>query len=92
MRVDSNWSFRDLVSNIRRLKKEYIFYLAFFSCDDSIETKRLYNLYIKTIRDLFYNLSIEERKIDIAWEYMNDYVTYQELFYYLTRFDRNKKK
>lgn len=92
MRVDSNWSFRDLVSNIRRLKKEYIFYLAFFSCDDSIETKRLYNLYIKTIRDLFYNLSIDERKIDIAWEYMNDYVSYQELFYYLTRLDRNKKK
>lgn len=92
MKIDSNWSFRDLVSNIRRLKKEYIFYLAFFSCDDSIETKRLYNLYIKTIRDLFYNLSIDERKIDIAWEYMNDYVSYQELFYYLTRLDRNKKK
>ena len=92
MRVDSNWSFRDLVSNIRRLKKEYIFYLAFFSCDDSIETKRLHNLYIKTIRDLFYNLSIDERKIDIAWEYMNDYVSYQELFYYLSRVDRYKKK
>lgn len=92
MRVDSNWSFRDLVNNIRRLKKEYIFYLAFFSCDDSLETKRLYNLYIKTIRDLFYDIQIDERKIDIAWEYMNDYVTYQELFYYLSRLDRNKKR
>ena len=92
MRVDSNWSFKDLVSNIRRLKNEYIFYLAFFSCNDDIETKRLYNLYIKTIRDQFYDINIDERQIDIAWEYMNDYVTYQDLFYYLNRLDRHKKR
>lgn len=92
MSIDSNWTFRELVSNIRRLKEEYIFYLAFFSTKDDIETKRLYNLYIKTIRDSFYAINIDERKIDIAWEYMNDYVSYQELYYYLNRLDRNKKK
>lgn len=92
MRVDSNWTFKDLVSNIRRLKEEYIFYLAFFSCNDDIETKRIQNIYIKTIRDSFYKINIDERQIDIAWEYMNDYVTYQDLFYYLSRLDRHKKK
>ena len=92
MSIDSYWTFNELVANIKRLKKEYVFYLAFFSCDDTIETKRLYNLYIKTIRDQFYDIKIDERKIDVAWEYMNDYVTYQDLFYYLNRLDRKKKK
>ena len=92
MRVDSNWTFRDLVSNIKRLKEEYIFYLAFFSCNDDVESKRIQNIYIKTIRDSFYKINIDERQIDIAWEYMNDYVTYQDLYYYLSRLDRHKKK
>ena len=92
MRVDSNWTFRDLVSNIKRLKEEYIFYLAFFSCNDDVESKRIKNIYIKTIRDSFYKINIDERQIDIAWEYMNDYVTYQDLYYYLSRLDRHKKK
>ena len=91
MRVDSDWNFSELLENIRRLKKEYIFYLAFFSSYDDLETKRLHNLYIKTIRDMFYNLPIDERKIDVAWEYMNDYVTYQDLFYY-NRLDKRTNK
>lgn len=92
MRVDSSWSFNDLFNNIKRLKEEYIFFLAFFSSKNDIESKRIVNIYIKTIRDSFYSLPIDERKIDVAWEYMNDYVTYQDLYYYLIRLDKHKKK
>ena len=91
MKVNSSWTFSELVDNIKRLKKEYIFYLAFFSSDGTLETKRICNLYIKTIRDMFYSLNIDERQIDVAWEFMNDYVTMQDLYYYLHRFDRHKK-
>ena len=91
MTIDSNWTFNELVKNIKRLKGEYVFFLAFFSSNDDLETKRLYNLYIKTIRDSFYSINIAEREIDVAWEYMNDYVTYNDLFYYLHRFERKRK-
>lgn len=93
MRVNSNWSFSELVMNIERLKKEYIFYLAFFSCDnDSIESRKLTNLYIKTIRDTFYNFNIKEWQKDLCWEYMNDYVCYYDLIQVSNRLDKNKKK
>lgn len=92
MSVDCNWSFKDLVYNIKCLKKEYTFYLALFSSDNSIETKKICNIYVKTIRDQFYKINIDDRQIDIAWEYMNDYVTYQDLFYYFNRLDKFKKK
>ena len=92
MRVDSSWSFKDLVSNIKRLKEEYIFFLAFFSSKNDIESKRIQNIYIKKVRDSFYAININERQIDVAWEYMNDYVTYQDLFYYLSLLDKRKKK
>ena len=92
MSVDFNWTFKDLVDNIKRLKEEYIFFLAFFNCGNTIEAKRLNNFYIKSIRDLFYSINIDDRQIDVAWEYMNDYISYPDLIYYRNQLDRRKKK
>ena len=92
MSIDSNWTFKDLVMNVKRLKKEYIFYLAFFSCIDDLEHMRIKNTYIKEIRDKFYDIQINERQIDVAWEYMNDYIDYPDLLYYLSQLDKHKKK
>ena len=92
MSVNYNWSFKDLVMNIKRLKEEYIFYLAFFYCDDTIESKRLCNTYIKNIRDLFYKINIKEWQIDLCWEYMNDYIIYPDLLYHVSKLDKKNKR
>lgn len=92
MSIDSNWSFKDLVMNVKRLKEEYVFFLAFFSYNNDIESLRLCNIYIKSVRDKFYSINIDDRQIDVAWEYMNDYVCYQDLYYYFTQLDRRRKK
>lgn len=92
MIVYENWSFKDLVLNIERLKKEYIFYLAFFSCENDIEHKKIYNKYIKDIRDKFYKLSIKEWQIDLCWEYMNDYTELPILYSVMYRLDNKRKR
>ena len=92
MIVYENWSFKDLVLNIERLKKEYIFYLAFFSCENDIEHKKIYNKYIKDIRDKFYKLSIKEWQIDLCWEYMNDYTELPILYSVMYRLDNKQKR
>lgn len=91
MGIDSNWTFKDLVSNIERLKQEYIFFLAFFSTSNKVESNKVSNLYIKDIRDRFYNINIKEWQIDMCWEYMNDYLTYYDLLHVLSRIDKSKK-
>ena len=92
MSINNNWTFKDLVMNIERLKQEYIFFLAFFSSVDDIRHKKVQNLYIKDIRDRFYKINIDERQIDIAWEFMNDYVSYYDLVHYLRQLDKRRKQ
>ncbi len=92
MSIENSWSFKELVFNIKRLKQEYIFFLAFFSCIDDLEHLKIRNTYTKEIRDKFYSLDINERYIDVAWEYMNDYLTYNDLLYYLYQLDKRKKR
>lgn len=92
MSIDTNWTFRDLVVNIKRLKEEYVFFLAFFSSFYDIEHLKIKNEYIKDIRDRFYSININERQIDVAWEFMNNYVCYHDLLYYLNRLDKKEKQ
>ena len=89
MIVCESWSFKDLVSNIERLKKEYLFYLAFFSY--YYESPKKYYSYIKDIRDKFYKLSIKEWQKDMCWEYMNDYRIFQELVCVCDKLDKKTK-
>lgn len=93
MIVSKEWTFNELVENIERLKEEYIFFLAFFSSyNSSLESKRLYNQYIKSIRDLFYQTQMKEWQKDLCWEYMNNYICYPDLMYHVRKLDKKTKK
>lgn len=90
MIINKNWSFKELVDNLKMLKQEYNFCLAFFSLrDDDIKRRKEYR---KKIRDMFYSIEIKEWQIDMAWEYMNDYIIYPELKHIIRIMDKGKKK
>ena len=77
MNIDSSWDFKQLVYNLKMLKREYDFVLAFFlSCNDNV---KIVNEYIRYVRDKLYSLNIKEWQIDICWEYMNGDKPYQEV-------------
>ncbi len=93
MVIDPNWSFRELSDNLKRLKKEYIFSLAFFSYHDNLIQKlKIENEYKREIRNMFYKINIKEWQIDMAWEYMNGYVPFTLVSSTARRMDRTNKK
>lgn len=93
MVIDPNWSFSELSDNLKRLKKEYIFSLAFFSYHDNLIQKlKIENAYKREIRNSFYKINIKEWQIDMAWEYMNGYVPFTLVSSTARRMDRTSKK
>ena len=93
MVIDPNWSFSELSDNLKRLKKEYIFSLAFFSYRDNlIQNLKKENAYKREVRDMFYQINIKEWQIDMAWEYMNGYVPFTLVCKTARRIDRKRKK
>lgn len=92
MGINQSWDIRDLVSNIKRLKKEYVFYLAFFLYDYTYEELKTQNNFIRKIKDEIYSLKIEKWQVDKCWEYLNNDINYVELVYLVSRMDKRKKK
>ena len=93
MIINPNWTFKELSRNLKRLKKEYIFYLAFFSYhEDLVEVLKQANAYKKNVRTKFYQINIKEWQIDMAWEFMNDYLPYSSIRDTVRRIDRGQKK
>jgi len=93
MIIDPNWTFSELSKNIKRLKKEYIFYLAFFSYhENDTEKLKRENKYKKATRDMFYAMNLKEWQKDIAWEFMNNYLPYSVIKGTAQRIDRKKKR
>lgn len=90
MIIVKSWSFKELVDNLKMLKQEYDFCLAFFSLQEEGTKER--KEYRKKVRDMFYAIELKEWQIDIAWEYMNDYIIYPELIHILRIIDKRKKK
>ena len=74
--MNQSMTFRQIVTNIREIRREYEDTLRlFYDIKKEIEYKR------KT-RNKFYSLNIEEWQKDMLWSYMNDYVeliTLQEI-------------
>lgn len=92
MKINDDWTMNDLLYNIKRLKEEYLFNLAFFSSSIDISIKRkVINVYIKMTRNSFYKLNIKEWQIDKCWEYMNDDICYNDLYYVFNKIEKNKK-
>lgn len=90
--IDPRWTFRDLVRNARRLKKDYVFCLTFFSYDYTYEELKYRNNIIRETKRNLYNLNMEEWKIDKVWEYMNEDLTHALLRMILCQIDKRKKK
>ena len=75
MDINPNWNVNELISNIKALKKNFEVSLTSFSY---FELKDRAN-YIRSIRDKFYELHIDQWKINLLWDYMNDYIGYEEI-------------
>ena len=72
----SDLTFKELVINIEAMKSQYKRVLLLFSCGFDIKDKVRY---IKNTKTKMYSLDIETWKIDRLWDYMNDYISYEEL-------------
>lgn len=67
--VNPEWTFKEVVNNLKALRDEYKGILASFSCyeiKDKVKFKR-------NLRNSFYALNFEEWKKDKIWNYMNDF-------------------
>ena len=69
-------TFKELVINIEAMKHQYKRVLSLFSCGFDIKNKVRY---IQNTKVKMYSLDIETWKIDRLWDYMNDYISYEEL-------------
>lgn len=73
--INPNWTFKDVVNNLKALRLKYEGVLASFSCyeiKDKINFKR-------NLRNSFYALDFEEWKKDKIWDYMNGFEVYEVL-------------
>lgn len=69
MYINESWSFKEIVDNLKMLRKKYREFLAFFLLCD-LEPK-IVNIFVKNIRDKIYKLNIKDWQKDMIWEYMN---------------------
>lgn len=75
LEVNSNYTFKEIIVKIKTLRQNYEDVLASFS---------YFNLHkkieiMKKFRDSIYALNFEEWKKDRLWDYLNDYLSYEEL-------------
>lgn len=71
LNFNDNWTFEDIVYNLKMLKSQYEEILAsfcYFELHKKVET-------IKAIRDNLYSLKLKEWQKNKIWEYMNGYET-----------------
>lgn len=86
MKIDSSWNFKELVYNLKTLRRQYEEWLVFFlSCSSE---QKVINGFIKYVRDKFYSLNLKEWQIDVCWEYMNRYKFYSDILKIVKRIDK----
>jgi hypothetical protein len=73
--VDPFWTYKEAVSNIRALRREYEEVLALFLYDDCKGRAK----FIRSTRAQFYALKLTEWQRDNLWEYMTRYKNYSQL-------------
>lgn len=75
LEVNSNYTFKEIIVKIKTLRQNYEDVLAsfsYFNLHKKIEV-------MKKFRDSIYALNFEEWKKDRLWDYLNDYLSYEEL-------------
>ena len=75
LNINPDWSFQDVVDNLKVLRTQYEEILHFFSYFDLHEEV----LFMKNTRDAFYSLNFDEWKKDRIWDYMNHFEFYYVL-------------
>lgn len=69
LKINKNWSFKEIVNNLEALKEEYLDILVLFS---SLELHEKV-VFMRKTRDAIYSLKFEEQKKDRIWNYFNDF-------------------
>lgn len=75
LKVDQTLNFKNLVIQAKAFKNQYYSVLASFSYFELPNKVQ----FIRTFRDSIYSLNFEEWKKDRVWDYMNNYIPYEEL-------------
>lgn len=75
LKIDPNWTYRQVIYHIRALKSQYEGALTLFS---SFEP-RLRTNFIYSVRNKFYDLNLIEWQIDNLWRYMNNDMEFNDL-------------
>ena len=75
LKVDVNWKFGEVILYVRALKIQYEGILASFSYFEQPNKVE----FIKNFRNSIYSFNFEEWKKDRLWDYINDFLPYEEL-------------
>lgn len=73
--INENWGTKEIVENIKALKIKFnksLVSFSYFKLNDRAK-------YIRSIRDEFYQLKIDQWKINLLWDYMNNDIEYEEI-------------
>lgn len=83
LNINQNWTFKEVVDNLKSLRTDYEGILAtfsYFNTHEKVEFRR------KT-RDKFYSLNLQEWEKDKIWSYMNGF----EFLYVLKDIAKRRK-
>lgn len=69
LNINQNWTFKEVVDNLKSLRTDYEGILATFSYFDLHDKV----LFLKNTRDKFYSLNLQEWEKDKIWDYMNGF-------------------
>lgn len=69
MEIKKDWNFKEVVNNLKEIKKSYKEKVRSFSYYELHEKV----LYIRKVRNIIYSFNFKEDKKDKIWEYINDY-------------------
>ena len=86
IKINEDWTFEDVVNNIKTLKFKYHEVLTSFSYFD----KKKDTIFINKIKKSIYNLKIVEWQKNLLWEYMNDDIEIDVLINVLIRQKQRK--
>ena len=67
LNINPNWTYKDMVKNVRALRTQYEGILCSFSYFHKHDKVK----FIKETRKKFYSLGYDDYRKNIVWEYMN---------------------
>ena len=75
LKINPNWTFKEIFINIRALRNSYEGILCSFSCFNLHEKVK----FIRNTNRLIYSLNFDNHKKNCIWEYLNHDIEYEVL-------------